>query len=210
MKIFGIHFLLCVFAGECLSSPSIKAQSATAMESEQLLVSNEPMREPVIERNTKDPEKRKSAETLFRAELQAIYSLYGSKEPAAVDALIPYLHYSPYNTFTFTAYNPAARLDVHPNVGEISDMFPAFGAILSNPAAAQQLEKYVLYTEHPIKDRFAAIHVLRYVDKKRFQVVVAKLEQELAQAGPMTRGRLEAIKNKEAPFEVSNSIQMDR
>ena len=199
-----IDLLLCVFAGLFLLSFSAKAQTTAVAESEQFLQSHDPMREPLLERKSGETAKRESAEKLFRSQLQAIHDLDKSTDPAAIGALIPYLGYTSYDSFTFASLHEGA----HPKIADISETYPAFEAIISNPAAGDELQSYVLNSDHPVKYRLAAVHVLRYVDKDRFQTAAKKLKQEFTAGTPIME-RLEAIINKDAPFIGIISIQTE-
>ena len=140
MKPFRAQFLLCSLASVFFLSSSAKAQTAAVLESEQFLRSHDPLVGLLGLPNSRNVVQGESAKTLFRSQLQAIHSLDHADDPAAIDVLIPFLGYTSDDSLALAPYHEGYS----PTVDEISKTFPAFGAILGNPDAAEKLEKYIV------------------------------------------------------------------
>ncbi|MDR0532539.1 MAG: hypothetical protein LBH01_01135 [Verrucomicrobiales bacterium] len=162
------------------------------------LKSSAPMLHPRIQLGLTDESKRQAARSLFNKQVEALTLLKQSKNTSLIPLLIPFLDYCvspvPLNggqagpsSFTFT-------------LEELCDALPALAAIVNKPGANEALAEYAKNTKNPLDYRMASFHVLRYLDRKRFDEVAGVLNKEFANKKQFLRNYLKSIWKEGRPF----------
>ena len=179
---------------------SLKAESSD--DAKKFLIDHPPLLQPAIDLHLKDDAKREHSISLFNAQMERLRELSSCKDADVVRILIPFLNYSTVEVL------PYFDSQIDPNSIDIRKLIverPALAAIVAAPNFKEQLVDYAVDSKNSLQCRFAAYHLLRYLDAPGFDKVSEVFDKQLVKAGPLTKAFYQAIKDGSLGFEGINT-----
>ena len=159
----AVTILIVVLCAVMTRIQHVMAEAPKNIEARQFLENHKPLHSPAIELGAVDRKERNVAEKLFAAQINALRILLGTKDDSIIPILVTYLHYADPPIFDEI---PGHSTDVSPDANAIATQYPAFAVIIRIPTANIVLSKYIKNSKNEADYRIAALHVLRYIDKK--------------------------------------------
>jgi hypothetical protein len=111
-----------------------------------------------------------------------------------VNVLIPFLGYGTGGAYVVINITGEKDLSV------IKSTYPAFAAIMANPAAKSVLSNYCLNQKNRIPDRINAFLVLRYVDPAEFKRITPTINDSFKGDSADLKKILNGVENYQIPF----------
>jgi hypothetical protein len=191
LKECGLYLmLLCPLLGDQITQPV-----PTVEQAREILRTTQPDRMNIAAASViKSPENLKRQKT-FDDQWAAILRLAADPKSGTADdvkVLIPYLGYG-----TGGAYIVTLR---EKGLAELKSTYPAFAAILANPAARSTLSSYCLDEKNRVSDRITAFVVLRYVDLAEFKRITPTVNDGFKNNSAALKRVLNDVENHRTEF----------